>query len=311
MHPILELLIGIACAFVGGELFLRGVVGISEWLRVPKSVTAATLAAFATSSPEISVGITSALEGQPTIALGDALGSNIVNVALILGLVLCIGPMRFVWKTTRREYGFALTVPFIIMLALMDGTFERWEAIACLGIFAFWLLLVVREALHERSMVVSTTTWKEGLLALVFGAIGLTFLVFAGRLIVSGASGIGTMLGMDPFLIGVTMVAFGTSAPELATAVIAKLRGHDDVGIGTILGSNIFNCLFIVGLTATIQPFTESLKSVLASILIGVLAVVLLTPMREGLLGRFRGVLLLLVYAMSIVWAVMGHVQGH
>lgn len=305
MNSVLELLGGIICAFVGGELFLRGVLGISEWLRIPKAVTAATLAAFATSSPEISVAITAALEGNPAIALGDALGSNIVNVALILGIVLCMGPMPFNWKSTRREYLFALFVPLLLLAALRDNTIQRWEAFAGLGTFVLWLLLVLREALHQRAMTVSTVSWKKGIVAIVLGGFGLAFLVLAGRLIVAGASGIGAMLELEPFVIGATMVAFGTSAPELATAVVAKLRGHHEVGIGTILGSNIFNCLFIVGLTASITPFGESLKAVLPSIIIGVLAVALLTPIRQQNLGRARGLLLLLLYGVSIVCVVM------
>jgi cation:H+ antiporter len=310
MHPSIELLLGILCAFFGGELFLRGVVGISEWLRVPKSVTAATLAAFATSSPEVSVAVTAALEGNPTIALGDALGSNIVNVALILGLVLCIGPLRFEWKTTRREFLVALFVPFLILFALLDGTFARWEAGLCLATFVGWLIFVVRDALHQRSMVVATMTTKQGLLAIVLGLAGLGVLVLAGHLIVSGASGIGQLLQMDPFLIGATMVAFGTSAPELATALVSKLRGHDEVGVGTILGSNIFNCLLIVGTTAMIRPFQQELRLILSSLVIGVVSVVMLTPLRQEKLGRGRGVVLLLLYALSIAVAVLTQ-QGH
>lgn len=310
MHPALELLLGILCAFIGGELFLRGVVGISEWLRIPKAVTAATLAAFATSSPEVSVAVTAAYEGNPAIALGDALGSNIVNVALILGLVLCMGPLRFDWATTRREYLFALLVPFLILLALLDGSFSRWEAFGCLGVFAFWLLLVLREALHQRSMVVATVTTKQGLGAVGLGIVGLALLVLAGHLIVNGATGIGQLLRMDPFLIGATMVAFGTSAPELATAVVAKLRGHDEVGIGTILGSNIFNCLFIVGTTAAIRPFQQEIRLVLSSLVIGIVAVMLLYPLRAGTLGRGRGIVLLVLYAISIALVVMTQ-QGH
>jgi cation:H+ antiporter len=303
MPPLVELLLGIVAAFIGGELFLRGVLGISNWLRIPKAMTAATLAAFATSSPEISVAVTAASAGQTPIALGDALGSNLVNVALILGLVLCIGPLRFDWKPNRREFLFALLVPFLIGFFLVDGEMTRWEAGVALALFVGWLMLVSRDALRQRSDIPSTMTRNQGLLAIAFGVVGLGFLVLAGRLIVSGATGIGTALQLDPFLVGVTMVAFGTSAPEMATGLIAKFRGHDEVGIGTILGSNIFNCLFIVGLATSIAPFQEPLARVFPSLALGVMAVVCLAPVRGSTLGRRRGLLLLAIYALSIILA--------
>lgn len=303
MHPVWELLAGIVCAFLGGELFLRGVVGLSDWLRIPKAVTAATLAAFATSSPEISVAVTAASEGKSPIALGDALGSNIVNVALVLGLVLCIGPLRFDWRPYRREFLTALVVPFVLGVSLLDGRFARWEAILCLVLFAVWLGLVVRDAVRQRADIATTVTPRRGVIAALLGAVGLVFLVLAGRLIVSGASGVGAAVGLDPFLVGVTLVAFGTSAPELATAVIAKLRGHDEVGVGTILGSNIFNCLFIVGLTGLIGPFDEPLAHVLPSLLLGVVGVACLAPVRGPTLYRGRGLILLALYAGAILLA--------
>lgn len=303
MSPTLELLFGVVCAFAGGELFLRGVIGISDWARVPKAVTAATLAAFATSSPEISVAVTASLRGQTPVALGDALGSNIVNVALILGLVLCVGPLRFDWRPNRREFCYALAVPFVVLATLLDGRFTRWEGVFCLGVFAGWLYLVYHDARRQRSAVERTVGTRQGVIAEVFGGVGLSVLVLAGRLIVSGAAGVGTAFGLDPFLIGVTMVALGTSAPELATAVVAKLRGHDEVGVGTILGSNIFNCLFIVGLAGVIGPFEEPLAHALPSILFGGVAVACLAPVTGPTIGRPRGLLLLGLYAASIGFA--------
>lgn len=311
MDPVVELLLGIVCAFAGGELFLRGVLGISAWARVPRAVTAATLAAFATSSPEISVAIIAATDGKTELALGDALGSNVVNVALILGLVLCIGPLRFEWRPSRQEFLFALVTPFLILAILADGRFSRAEAVGCLVLFGVWLLLTLREALRERAATPATVGRREGAKAVGLGAVGFALLALAGRLIVSGATGIGTRVGLDPFLVGVTLVALGTSTPELATAVVSKLRGHDEVGVGTILGSNIFNCLFIVGLAAVIRPFDEPAAHVLPSILIGVTAVALLTPLRSSVLGRRRGGLLLAVYAASIAVAWLTWKGGH
>jgi cation:H+ antiporter len=303
MYPLLEFLGGVICAVVGGELFLRGVLGVSGWLRIPKAVTAATLAAFATSSPEISVAVNSAIAGEPQIALGDALGSNVVNIGLVLGLLIIMGPISFVWALYKREFVTALAAPIILCMMLADGDFSRSDAVMCLAVFFVWFLWVLRDALQARDGIEATSTARQALMAAVFGVIGLLTLVMAGKLIVAGGTTLGEMLGVSPFLIGVTIVAFGTSSPELATAVVSKLRGHDEVGIGTVLGSNVFNCLFIIGLAGAIHPYSQSVATVLPSVIFGILTVLALLPIQSSILGTTRGLLLLALYVGYIVAA--------
>lgn len=281
---------------------MKAVLGISACLRIPPAVTAATLAAFATSSPEIAVAINAGLDGHGELAVGDALGSNIVNVALILGIVLCIGSLRFDWRTHAREFYWALAVPFFLTLTLWDNFFSRADAAILIGLFIAWLWRVILSAMKERETSGAATgsippPWVSGLLGLV----GLVFLALAGKFIVKGGIGIGEALGMSTFLIGVTMVAFGTSAPELATAVISRYRGHHDVGIGTILGSNVFNCLFVVGVTGLVGPFELQVREVVPSVILGVIALLLLIPLSGSLLSRKRGLGLLGIYIVSIL----------
>ena len=300
--PWLVLLAGLVLAFVGGELFLRGVVGIAAWLRIPKALAAATLGAFATSSPEISVAINAGLAEEGSVALGDALGSNIVNVGLVLGLVLCIGRLPFKMKDHRRE--------FILVLGILaDGFYSRWEAAASLVVFALWLGLAARHALQERSPPDTDGVPRRGWIPLTLSLVGAGLLALAGKFIVMGGTGVGEMFGLDPFFIGVTIVALGTSTPELATAVMSKLRGHDEVGVGTILGSNIFNCLFIVGLTGMVAPFSVQPQDVAVSVGFGVVTVLCLVPLRGRDLGRHRGLLLLALYAASILAASLTQVK--
>lgn len=301
------LLGGMVVAAVGGEVFLKAVLGLSAWLRIPNAVTAATLAAFATSSPEIAVAVNAGLEGRGDLAVGDALGSNIVNVGLILGLVLCLGSLRFDWETHVREYLWAMAAPFVFILALVDDFFSRWDAALFLGLFGFWLFQVTRSALRQRQRREPRTgeqavsPWWLALL----GIAGMLLLSTAGRLIVLGASGIGETLGMSSFVIGATLVAFGTSAPELATALIARIRGHDEVGVGTILGSNVFNCLFVVGMTAMVGPFGLQARAVLPSILLGMTALLFIIPISGNQLHRTRGFGLLVIYMLSFFSAWM------
>jgi cation:H+ antiporter len=302
----LYLLLGVACAGGGGELFVRGTVGLAKSLRISAGIVAATVAAFATSSPELTVSITSALHGTPTIALGDALGSNVVNVALILGSVLLIGALNAARGTVRRDFPTALAVPVVTAVLLIDGELSRIDGLLLLALFVLWLVTVIREARRERSAVEEVLGAYPPGRALLEGAIGLVLLIAAGTLIVTGATGIASAYGVNDFIIGATVVAVGTSVPELATAIISRLREHDEVGLGTVLGSNIFNGLFIVGVASSITPIRIGFAVVAPALALSVLAVALTYPPRNGVIGRYRGGMLLAVYAVYLAAVLQG-----
>jgi cation:H+ antiporter len=297
MSDYLALLIGIACAGAGGELFVRGTVGIAGALRISPGIIAATVAAFATSSPELTVSINSALNGTPRIALGDALGSNVVNVALILAAAVLIAPITATRDTIKRDFSVALVVPVILAALLFDGVLSRLDGAVLLGLFAGWLIAVVREARRQRSAAVAVLGERKPVRAVLEGAAGLALLILAGRLIVIGATGIAEARGIDAFLIGATVVAVGTSVPELATAIISGLKGHEEVGLGTILGSNIFNGLFIVGVASSIAPISITMREVGPALVLGSAAVALTYPPPSGRIERWRGSILLGVYS--------------
>lgn len=295
------LALGVVCAGIGGELFVRGVVGLARWARVSPGIFAATVAAFATSSPELSVSINAALAGTPQIALGDALGSNVVNVALILGAALVIAGFRSSRGSVQRDFPVALVVPILTFVLLIDGVLSRWDAALMLWIFVAWLAAAVLDARRERSSAAVDLGGVREWPVILTCIVGLAFLVGAGNLIVAGAQGIAIDLGMDEFIIGASIVAVGTSTPELATTIVAKLRGHDAVGLGTILGSNIFNGLFIVAVAAVIHPITVAWHEVVVALVFGLVALAFTYPSRTGLIGRCRGVLLLVLYAAYLI----------
>lgn len=297
VNDYLALLVGVICAGGGGELFVRGTVGIASSLRISPGIIAATIAAFATSSPELTVSLTAALAGTPQIALGDALGSNVVNVALILAVAVLIVPIAAPRDAIRRDFPVALIVPVIIAVLLLDGVLSRLDGLLLLALFAGWLVAVVREARRQRSSAPEVLGERKPTRAVIEGIAGLALLVLAGRLIVSGATGIAVAQGVDAFLIGATVVALGTSVPELATAIISGLRGHEEIGLGTILGSNIFNGLLIVGTAASIAPITIGIQEVAPAIVLGLAALALTFPPASGVIGRWRGAILLGVYA--------------
>ena len=297
MSPYLLLVAGIICAAIGGELFVRGVVGVARWARVSAGIIGATFAAFATSSPELSVSVTSGLAGTPQIALGDALGSNVVNLALILGLALLISPIHASRDSLRRDFPVALLVPLLLGVLAYDGMLSRVDGFMLLALFVAWLAAVVLEVRRQRSAAGQVLGEVRHGLALLSCLGGLVFLVASGKLIVVGAKGIALVYGIDEFVIGATLVAIGTSAPELATVIVAKLRGHDEVGLGTLLGSNIFNGLFIIAVAAVIHPIALGLAEVAIGLVLGLLATAVTFPGKNGLLGRGRGWVLLALYA--------------
>jgi len=296
MNDYAALILGVVCAGIGGELFVRGAVGLAHWARVTPGIIGATVAAFATSSPELSVSINSALAGKPQIALGDALGSNVVNVALILGLALVISGIQIPRDSVKRDFPVALLIPIITGVLFLDGEISRFDGLLMLSMFLAWLVAAIIEARKQRSAAEEVLGEHRGWLVVLSCVAGLALLVAAGNFIVKGARGLALAFGVGEFIIGATIVAIGTSVPELATTIIAKLRGHDEVGLGTILGSNIFNGIFIIAVAAIIHPITVAWREIAIALVFGLVALVCTYPPRSGFIERRRGVLLLALY---------------
>ena len=297
MYDYFALILGVVCAGVGGELFVRGAVGVAQWARISPGIVGATIVAFATSSPELSVSVNAAMVGEPQIALGDALGSNVLNVALILAVALVISGIQCPRDSVKRDFPVALLIPVITGVLFLDGELSRLDGLLMLGMFLVWLVATVIEARKQRSAAEAVLGEQRSWLAVVYCFGGLAFLVTAGNLIVTGARGIAISFGIDEFIVGATIVAVGTSVPELATTVISKLRGHDEVGLGTILGSNIFNGVFIIGVAAVIHPITVPWREVAITLVFGFVALVFTYPTAKGFIERRRGILLLVLYA--------------
>lgn len=295
--PYLALAFGLLCAGGGGELFVRGTVGIARAARVSPGVIAATVAAFATSSPELTVAISSALAGEPEISFGDALGSNVANIALIFGAALLLAPLVVDRASVLRDFAVAVATPAALGLLLLDDSISRIDAAILLAGFAVWFVAVVREALRQRSVAPPSEARMRPLRAAIETLIGLALLIAAGKLIVYGADDIARQFGLSEFVIGATLVAVGTSTPELAIAIISRIRQHDEVGVGALLGSNIFNGLFIVGVAGAITPIRTSALEAAPALIAGVIALTLAYPPRDGVIHRWRGAALLATYA--------------
>ena len=298
------LVAGVCCAVLGGDLFVRGVVSLAAWWRIPAGIIGATVAAFATSSPELSVAVASALQGRPEIALGDALGSNVVNVAVVVGLALVFGAITVDPGALVRDVPMALAAPLVLGLLGLDGTIGRLDAAVLLVIFLGWLTQSVLAARSARDSVVAVLEERTHRSIVVSVVAGLGLLIVSGRLIVAGAVGVSEALGWDGFVVGAVFVALGTSTPEIATMLAARFRGHDEVGVGTVLGSNIFNTLLVVAVAALITPIGIARAEIEVGIAVNILVVVLAIPGRSRRLGRWRSVPLLVTYLAMLAFMV-------
>jgi len=296
MNEYVALALGIVCAGIGGELFVRGTVGVASLARISPGIVGVTFAAFATSSPELSVSISAALAGKPQIALGDALGSNIVNVALVLGLALVISGIQSPRDSVKRDFPVALLIPVLTGVLILDGVLSRIDGALMLCMFIAWILATVFEVRKQRRATTEVLGEHSKRRIFVSCMVGVALLVAAGNLIVLGAREIAESFGVSEFIIGATIVAIGTSVPELATTIIAKLRGHDEVGLGNILGSNIYNGILVVAIAALIHPIVMPFRDVVATLVFGTMAVLFVFPPRNGFIERRRGVLLISLY---------------
>ena len=301
MNAYLLFGLGLVCAAVGGELFVRGLIGVARRSGVPAGIIGATLAAFATSAPELSVALNSAVAGTPELALGDVIGSNIVNVSLVLGLPLLITGLAASPDIIRRDLPVAFLAPLLMAAFLFDGVLSRIEAGIMLLMFTAWLVTTGVEARRRRDATAAAL--DSGPLLPVAGRFfgGLALLFAAGRLIVAGALGVAEALGLDLYLVGALVVAVGTSAPEIATAAIAQIRRHSEITLGVILGSNIFNGLFIVPVAATIHPIPAIFSEAAVGLGFGAAVAALVYPGPKGALTRRRGAVLILLWIAYIL----------
>jgi cation:H+ antiporter len=292
-------------AALGGQLFVRGVEGIAATWRLPELLVALTVAACATSAPELTVSIMASTSGNSALAMGDALGSNVTNILLILGGCLLFGPLPARAQALRWHYFCVAAAPVLTLILALDGSLSRGEGAALLMLFLAWLAATVAHARRGRGAPGAAGDGPaKSRTALVFMLVGgLGILALAGKLFAQGGSALSLWLGLPETAVGATVVALGTSMPELMTSLVARWRGHNDIGLGTLLGSNLFNGLAILGLAAVISPVAVSMTAVAIVLLFGLVSVLLLRS-RDDTLTRRRGMLMLGCYALFV--ALMG-----
>lgn len=258
---ILLVIAGLTLLMWGADRFVHGAAATARNLGVPPLLIGLTIVAFATSAPEILVSIVAALEQQPGLAIGNAIGSNIVNIGLVLGVTALIRPIQIESATLRREMPALLAVSLLTVSLFLDSYLSRMDGIVMLTglvITMVWLArLGTRSAANDPISLdfeAEIPTDVRTSMAVVWLVIGLGTLLVGAELLVNGAIGIATELGISEVVIGILVVALGTSLPELAVSLASALKGEYGLAIGNIVGSNIFNLLAVIGIAATIEP---------------------------------------------------------
>ena len=289
--------IGLIGLFLGGEALVRGASAIARRAGMSPLLIGLTIVGFGTSAPELLVSVQAALAGQPAIAIGNALGSSVANILLILGVAAVIAPLAVPFRALRRDLGFMLLASAAIWVMLADGTVSRPEGALLLAGLAAFLVTAIRtsEPATDTGSTPLVPLWQSIAMTLA----GLVLLVIGARLLVDAATEIARAFGISEAVIGLTIVAIGTSLPELATSVIAAIRRQTDIAVGNVVGSNIFNIFGILGTTALIAPIPADPRFVttdmpwVAATAVGLTLVAALL----GRVPRLLGLGLLVIYA--------------
>ncbi len=312
---IVELTIGLLLLIGGGHWLIRATGKIASLLRAPTLIISLVLIAYGSSSPEIAVSLSAALKGANEIVIGNVVGSNIINIALVLALGALIAPLKAHIDLLKREAPLLLVVTVLMGLSLIDGKLSRIEGIIGLAMGAAYTTYLVFSALKERR---KNDTHPENIIGAnhrgwiiqaLIGIVSLAVMVYGADLFVKGAIQLSEILGMSTLVIGIVVVAVGTSLPELVTTVIAVVKKEDDIAISNVMGSNIFNVLIVLGVTATVSPVTLGAVdngfwvdlSVMAA---AALALVIFISSRSHRILRWHGALLLLGYIIYTVYLI-------
>ena len=315
---IIFLIAGLGLLVAGAELLVRGASGLAQLARISPLVIGLTVVAFGTSAPELAVSTVSSLNGNSSIALGNVVGSNIFNVLLILGLSAVIVPLTVASGLIRRDVPLLIVASFAVWGAAYDGVISRIEGIAMLTAFVGYTAWLIYGGLRETSTDddamgtegSSSAGWKRVVIHVVSVLAGLGLLVLGARWLVDSASVIARGLGVSDLVIGLTIVACGTSLPELATSIMAAVKGHRDLAVGNVIGSNIFNLLVVLGASATLAANGAPVERpvLLFDMALMVAVACLCWPMflSHSTVSRGEGLLMLFLYTAYTVLLVAG-----
>lgn len=308
---VIAVIIGLVVLVWSADTFIDGATDLAVKFNMPSFLIGVLILGIGTSAPEMVVSALSAFEGSPGIALGNAFGSNIMNIALVLGLAAIICPIAIKSQVIKQDMFFLILATVLVTYQLSDGKLTRFEGIVMLVILATILLAQIilslrgresQDIAHEHEEV----NTKKAIFSLIMG---LFLLIVSSRAIVFGAVELAKIWGLSELIIGLTIVAVGTSLPELVASIVAARRGESDMALGNIVGSNLFNTLGVVGLATLISPMPVdstilNRDMLMVGILTGLLFIVSIISLRKGSMHRLAGLIFLLTFIGYMIWLI-------
>lgn len=302
----LLLFAGLALLFVSGKFLVDSSVAISRRLRIPRMVIGLTVVAFGTSAPELLVSLQAAFSGFPEIVMGNVVGSNISNILLVLAITALIFPIPVPKSSVKRDWPIMMAVSVLLYIFAMNGWISRLEGIIFVSLLGLYILLSVIRSRGAKRMVEQEDDqghmkwWVAGIIFLV----SVAGLAFGADLLVENAAQVAEKLGMSKRVVSITMVAVGTSIPEVATSVIAALKKETDISVGNIIGSNIMNILSVLGFTSLVSPISVSSEiagfDIPWMLGISLLFLLLMLPASRSRITRWEGVFMIVIYLVYI-----------
>lgn len=308
MLSFVLLIIGFALLVWGADKFVAGASAFARRLGVSPLLVGLTIVAFGTSAPELAVSLTAALQGANEIAVGNVVGSNLFNLLVVAGLSAVICPLVMDRTLLRRDWPLSVGAAVLLLIFIApDLKISRIEGLIMLAIFAVVLGAQIRAALKNRDALEGEE--DEVLMPPVMIGVnivlGLACIIIGGQMAVNGATGIARMFGLSETLIGLTIVAIGTSLPELVTSLVAARKGQNEIAMGNVIGSNLFNILLILGVSSAITPIPVQATSIVDCIVLIAVSVIFYLPAMRGKLGRFPGAVMALSYVAYTVYLIM------
>lgn len=302
------LVVGFVLLIKGADFFVEGSSSVAKMLKVPSIIIGLTIVAMGTSLPECAVSITASVTNNNALAVSNAIGSNIFNLMVVCGFCALFNPLYVEKSTLKKEFPFSVVCAVLLLVCGYLGMqLGRADGIILFIVFVAFLVWMVRSALKARAAAGDDEyevlpVWK----CIVFIVGGIVAIKFGGDFVVNGASTVATKLGLSQNLIGLTIVACGTSLPELVTSVVAARKNELDMALGNVIGSNIFNILFVLGIAATISPITFIMENVIDIVILVVMSVLVWAfAWTKKKLDRFEGIVMLALYVVYLVYICM------
>lgn len=307
----LAIISGFLILTAGAEALVRGASSMALKLGITPLVIGLTIVAFGTSAPELAVSLKSALAGNSGIAIGNVIGSNIANIGLILGITALIRPIQIQSQMVKREIPIMIVATLLFWGLISDGDLSLLDGAILTSLLVIYLIFSYLSGINQGGSSandeINQVKNLHPLLASGFILVGIGMLVGGGMLFVDGAVELANLFGISELIIGLTIVAIGTSMPELVTSIVAARKGESDIAIGNVVGSNLFNILGILGITTLVHPITSSGLQLIDMSIMLVLALVLLPLAWTGMrIGRREGTLLLLAYLCYLSYLING-----